>query len=103
MDFSVVAICGAQGMEEAGWRGVVDASEKGQVVGGLEEAEVVEDGFVSCIRCGEGRVRADVGAKSLLQALLTRKEVVKQGEMFGGDGAAVGTGGEEVVGVHRDE
>lgn len=90
-------------MKKGGREAVVDAGQEGHVVGGLEETEVVEDGFVGGVRCAERRVRADFGAESLLQVLLSIEEVIEEGELFGSDGAAIGTGGQEVVGVHRNE
>ncbi len=41
LDFALGAVCFAHGVEEGGGGGVVDAGEEGEVVGGLEEAEVV--------------------------------------------------------------
>ena len=77
-------------MKKRGRGGVVDAGEEGQVVVGLEEAEVIQDGFIAGLRGGEGRVRADVGAESLLQMQLAVEEGVEEGELFGCDGAAIG-------------
>ena len=35
--------------------------------------------------------------------MLTGEKLVEQRKLFAGDGIAIGTGREEVVGVHRDE
>jgi len=78
-------------VKKRGRGGVVDAREKGHIIGGLEEAEVIQDGFIAGLQCGEGRVRADVGAESLLQMQLAVEEGVEEGELFGCDGAAIGT------------
>ncbi len=46
---------------------------------------------------------SDGCAEGVLQGLLAGEEVVEEGELCGGDGGAVGAGGEEIVGVHGDE
>ncbi len=86
-------------------RGLVvgDAAEQRQIVAGLQQTEVVEDGFGRDFGLGEAEIAANGVVQGLLADSLTAEKGIEQGKVFRLNGAPVGVLGEQVVGVHADQ